>query len=1002
MKFTQSVYRTVLVLTLATTGLLAQLDSTISVTGTITGPDGERLIGATVMIAGTGTGTVTDAEGNYLLTTLADATLRVTYTGYGTQEITVGNRSIVDITLAENAADLQEVVVIGYGTQRRRDLTGAIASAPIEAFREAPNTNILQSLNGTVPGLNVGQSATAGEDAGINIRGQNSINGNTSPLIVLDGIVYRGRVSDINPNDIQSVDVLKDASSKAIYGAQAANGVLIITTKQGRTSRKPTISYSGNITTQNPTNDRRLLSRDDYLDVARAVDFTNAYTGLDFTQPNPDFNIEDDIPFFGPVGEGLRDGTDFDWLGATRQSGYITDHVLSVSGGGDRTNYFISGGYTDQQGIVLNDSYKRKTVRVNLDVDVTDWLTLGVNSFGTFADYSGDSPNIGAIDNFSPLAGPRDQEGKLIVNPLGDNNLNPLLASSTNDQDLRNRLLGIFYASVDVPFIPGLNYRVNYSNNYGFFSRRNSDIFGGNLGGEAFKNTASNYDWTLDNIFNYELPLTGPHDMKITALVGRNRISNERTTARGVGYTNLGLGFNDLGQAGQQFIGSEAYEESFSYQMARLNYDFQDRYLLTATVRRDGFSGFAANNRSATFPSLGVGWVISEEGFLKNTNLFDFLKLRASYGISGNLTRRYSSQARIAAGENNRYIFGDGGQTLNGQSVTSLPNPDLKWERTAGSNIGVDFSLLDSRLSGSLDYYRSNTTDLLFNLVLPTVTGFSAITSNVGEVANNGIELILNGSPVRNEKFSWDVNFNIARNRNEIVSLLGFDNDEDGQEDDLTASGLFIGEPIQSIFNYEIDGIYQIGDDIPNGYAVGTYRLADQNGDGVINPDDRTILGNEEPAYSLGIRNTFRYGDFSLRIFINSVQGGKRSYLGFNEPLGQITPGLAQNQNWYADIDTWSPFNTGATYRLPGTNTPFGGNHYFSRSFVRLQDISLAYTLNRELTERLGLANLKVFIAGKNLLTLTDWEGWDPESNSGLNDSRPLLGGYSFGLNLTF
>ena len=982
--------------------LVAQDGESIPITGTVTGPTGETLIGATVRVAGTTQGTVTDVDGNYSISAAPDALLAVSYTGFGETEVAVNNRTVIDIVLEEDAADLQEIVVVGYGTQRRRDLTGAIASAPLDAFREAPNTNILQSLNGTVPGLNVGQSATAGEDASINIRGQNSINGNTSPLIVLDGIVYRGRVSDINPNDIQSVDVLKDASSKAIYGAQAANGVLIITTKQGRSSRKPTITYMGNYTTQNPTQDRHLLSREEYLQAARDVDFMNAYQGPDFTQSNPDFNQETDIPFFGPLLTGLQDGTDFDWLGASQQNGYITDHILSVSGGGERTNYFISGGYTDQQGIVLNDNYNRKTVRVNLDVEVTDWLTLGVNSFGTFADYSGDSPNIGQVDQFSPLARPRDEMGEFVINPLGDNTTNPLLASTADDADYRNRLLGIFFSSIDVPFVPGLNYRINFSNNYGFFSRRNSNRFDGGLSGAAFKNTASNYDWTFDNILTYDIPLPGPHDVKVTALVGRNRIRNERTEARGVGYTNLGLSYNDLGQAGQQFIESEAYEESYSYQMGRVAYEFKDKYLLNATVRRDGFSGFAANNRSAVFPSVGVGWVVSEEGFMAGATAVDFLKLRASYGISGNLTQRYSSQARIFAGEDNRYIFGDGGQTLNGQGISSLANPDLKWERTAGTNVGVDFSLVDSRISGSLDYYTSNTTDLLFNLVLPGITGFTSITSNVGEVSNNGIELILNAAPVRGERFRWEIGFNIARNRNEIVSLLGFDNDDDGREDDLVASGLFIGEPIQTIFNYEIDGIYQIGDDIPDGYAVGTYRLRDQDGDGEITPDDRTIIGNEEPAYSFGIRNTLSYGDFTLRFFINSVQGGSNSYLGANEPLGQLTPGIAQNQNWYADIDYWSPFNTGATYRLPGTNTPFGGTHYFARSFVRLQDISLAYTLNRDVSDRLGLGSFKVFVSGKNLVTLTDWEGWDPETNSGLNDSRPLLGGFSFGVDVSF
>ncbi|MBC6995139.1 TonB-dependent receptor [Neolewinella lacunae] len=973
-----------------------------TLSGSVLDTDQEPLIGATVTIKGTGTGTVTDLNGDFTLQAAADDVLVITYTGYQTFEQVVGNQTNFEIVLQSSTAELTEVVVVGYGTQRRRDLTGAVASAPLEAFREAPNTNILQSLNGTVPGLVVGQSTAAGEDASIQIRGQNSINGNTAPLIVLDGIIYAGRITDINPNDIASVDVLKDPSSKAIYGAQAANGVILITSKTGRGARKPSISYSGNYTTQNPTQDRRLLSREDYLLAARDVDYLNGYVGPDFTQINPDWTPENDAAFFAPILAGLANGTDFDWLGATQQNGFITDHSLSVSGATDKTTYFISGGYTDQQGIVLNDNYNRKTARVNLSVDVTDWLTIGTNSFGSFADYSGTSPSIGNVTSFSPLAAPRDADGNFIINPLGDNVLNPLLASDTDDRDIRNRLVGIFFGEIKFPFIPGLSYRVNYSNNYRFETRQNASVYEGGLSGAAFKNNNSTYDWTLNNILNYQVPLGPKHGLILTGVLERRRISFESTSARGVGFTNLGLSFNDLAQARLQFVESSAFEESFSSQMFRLAYDFQNRYLFTATARRDGFSGFAANNRSAVFPSASIGWVISEEGFMADNQLFDFLKLRVGYGINGNLTNRYSSLARILAGEDNRYIFGDGGQTLNGQGIQSLANPNLKWERTAGFNFGLDFAAVDGRISGNLDLYNSNTTDLLFNLVLPGITGFTSITSNVGEIKNNGIELNLNLEAIRKDNFNWTVGLNVARNRNEIVSLLGFDNDGDGREDDLTASGLFIGQPINTIFDYQVEGIYQLNDEIPAGYAPGTYRLRDVNGDGMITPDDRTVLGSSDPGFTLGLRNSISYGDFTFRFFFNAVQGGNDFYLGNNEALGVLTPGLAQSQNWYADIDYWSPNNPGATYRLPGTNTPFNGSQYFSRSFVRLQDVSLAYNLSKSLTEQLGLSSLKVFIAGKNLWTITDWEGWDPETDQGLNDSRPLLGGYSFGINVSF
>lgn len=982
--------------------LAAQSGQALSITGTVTGGEGEPLIGATITVSA-GVGTVTDLDGNYHLTAPADGVLTVTYTGYGTKQVQINNRTQIDIELDDMAVGLTEVVVVGYGSQRRKDLTGAVVSAPIEAFREAPNTNILQSLNGTIPGVTVGQATSAGADPGFSIRGQTSINGTNVPLIIVDGVIYRGRITDINPNDVQSVDVLKDVSSKAIYGAQGANGVILITTKGGRSNRKPQISYSGSFTTQNPSVDRRLLGREGYLDQARAVDYQNGFLGPEFTQINPDFSFQNDVPFFGPVVEGIANGTDFDWLDASRQNGYITDHTISVSGGGENSTYFLSGGYTDQQGVILNDNYNRISARANIDVDVTDWLTIGLNSFGSFSDFSGDSPEISDLTKMSPVVNPRDENGNFIVNPLGDNILNPLLASSRNDLDLRNRISGIAYAKVEIPFIPGLSYRVNYSNNYRFSNRSQSDPFGGGLNGRAFKNNATNYDWTLNNIFTYKARLGVDHSLTATAIIERNRIREESTFTEGIGFTNLNLGYNSLEQANDIFTNSSAYEESYSSQAGRLAYGYKSRYLLTGTVRRDGYSGFAFNNRSAVFPSVSVGWVLSEENFMAENSLFDFLKLRVGYGTSGNTVGRYSSLARIASGNDNRYVFGDGGTSVSGQSISTLANPNLSWERTTGANFGVDFSILDSRISGNIDYYVNTTNDLLFDLRLPSVTGFDRITSNVGEVDNKGIEILLNTAAVRTESFSWDIAFNFARNRNEIVSLIGGDQDGDGVEDDLTASGLFIGEPIGTIFDYEVTGVYQVGDeDIPDGFQPGSYRIADVNGDGMITADDRKVLGAAEPGYSFGIRNTLSYGDFTLRIFINSVQGGDNYYLSRNEPVGVITSGLAQNQNAYADIDFWSTVNPAGYYRLPGTNARINGSRYAVRSFVRLQDISLAYSVNQKVLERIGVENIKLFVSGKNLVTLTDWEGWDPETGQGLSGGLPLLRGFSFGLNTSF
>lgn len=970
-----------------------------------------NLPGVNILVKGTTVGTVTDIDGNYTLSLPNGAeTLVFSSVGYETREETINNRSTINISLAADLQSLSEVVVIGYGTQKREDVTGSIVSAPLEAFEEAPNTNILQSLSGSTPGINIGQVATAGEEPDIQIRGQSSINGNQDPLIVLDGVYYRGRLADLNPKDIASVDVLKDASSKAVYGAQAANGVIIITTKSGKSAQKPVISYSGSYTTQSPANELTPHGRAGYLKGVRDVDWQNAYLAPDYTQENPDWSLDNDTGLFPPLLAGLAAGNDYNWVDEVTDPGYITDHQLSVRGSGPNTSYFLSGGYTEQRGWVLNDKYRRITTRINVDTEVTDWLTIGANTFGSFSDFSGESPNLGQLPQMSPLVTPYDENGELVVNPLGDNRLNPFLQSASDDRDLRNSLSGIFYAQVRIPQIEGLSYRVNFSNNYRWDALSNSSPYDAGQAGRVFRRNRSTYDILLDNIVTYKRDLGTNHQLDITLLYGFNRISFDQSQAEGTNISNLALSYNSPQQAINQFISAEAWEERYLYQMARLNYGFRDKYLLTATVRRDGFSGFSQNNKFGIFPSLGLGWVISEENFLANTDAINFLKLRASYGINGNLTKRYSSLARIKSDNETQYVFGDGSGTVNGTELESLANPDLSWERTAGTNVGLDFELLSSRVSGSLDYYQSNTTDLLWNFVLPRITGFGSITSNVGEISNTGFEAIISAAPVRGDRFSWDLQFNFAANRNEIVSLIGLDRDNNGQEDDLIANNLFIGQPIGAVYDYAVDGLYQIsdGEDIPDGYEAGLYRLRDLNGDGEIKPeDDRQIIGYQEPAYQFGIQNTLRYGGFAFKFFIKSIQGGSSGYLGENNPWasGYGTPGVAQASNWYAEIDYWSPSNPGATYRRPGPNAPIGGNRYFARNFFRLQDISLSYSLNSGLIERWGLQELKVFVSGKNLVTLTDWEGWDPETGQGLGSTQgtalPVMRGFSVGLNIS-
>jgi len=988
---------------------------TSPVSGTVTDSQNVPLSWVNIVEKGTTNGVVTDFDGNYTISVSgSSAVLVFSYIGYEEKEVPVGSNTNVDVSLQEDLDALDEVVVVGYGTQRKQDLTGSIVSADLKQFQESPNTNILQSLQGSLPGVTIGSTETAGAEPNIQIRGRSTLNGSQDPLVVLDGVIYRGRLSDINPKDIKSVDVLKDPSSKAIYGAQAANGIVIVSTKKGKSSQKTTINFSTYLSVQTPTQSRRTLNREEYLTAARDTDWQNGYLAPDFTEVNPDWTIENNTAFFPPLLEGLGKGTDFNWFDALTDPGYIRDHQLSIAGSSNKTSYYISAGLTSQEGWVLNDNYDRKTVRVNFDTQLYDWLQIGVNTFGSFSDFSGVSPNLSTLPAMSPLTQPKDENGEYIINPLGNSSVNPFLQTTSDDRDNLNNISAIFYASIDVPQVPGLNFRVNYSNNYRWSLRGNSDIYGAGLTGRASKQNTSTFDTSLDNILTYEkrFGTDENHGFKATLVAGFNTVDFEQTRAVGTGFSNLALSYNSLEQAVIQQISSDAWTESYLAQTGRINYDYKRKYLLSASLRRDGFSGFAANNKTSLFPSIGLGWVVSKENFLMNSTFVDNLKLRGSYGVNGNLTSRYSSLARLEAPSSSRYLFGDGGTTINGQTVVSLANPDLKWERTKGINVGVDFALFDNKISGSVDYYKSKTYDLLWDFILPEISGFSSIRSNVGELENSGVEFALDFNPVHTDHFNWNFGVNFASNQNKINKLLGEDRNNDGKEDDLVANGLFIGESIGAVYSYEINGIYQIGDtDIPDGWVPGQYRLKDLDGDGAITPEgDKKIIGKTEPAYQFGIKNSLSYNNFTFNFFISSVQGGKNSYIQNNDPwsspnFSYSTPTLAQSSNRFSDIDYWTPKNPGARFNSPGVSTPIYASHYRDRSFIRLQDISLAYNMGSHLMEKIGLQNIKLYASGKNLLTFTDWDGWDPETGQGLgisNSGLPVMKSITFGLDISF
>ena len=982
-----------------------------SVSGIVTDSSGEGLPGVSVVVKGTTNGTITDTNGNYSLSNIPEnAIVQFSFVGMKMKEIAVGTKTSVNVVLEEETIGIEEVVAIGYGVSRKSDLTGSVVRADLKSFESQPNINIMQSLQGSVPGLNVGAINTAGGTPNLTVRGQNSLSGSSAPLIVLDGIIYNGSMADLNPDDIESVDVLKDASSKAIYGSQAANGVLLITSKSGLKAKKPEFKYSTFYSVQTPSHILHPERRDEYIQKTKDAYYKDAYLAPDYITENPAFNL---LSKWSDVGttEGFNNGTDVDWLDLVTQTGVTNNHNISMAGSTETMSYYLSGGYTEQKGYVINDEYNRISIRANFDNKITNWLNVGFQSFITSADYSGVSPDTRIAYLLPSLNSPYDATGKLKEYPHASMR-SPLYPSLIDDLDKRLNLFGNFYAKIDIPYVKGLSYKLNYSTNYRTTRQYRFDKYAQNNTGSAYKNNGLEQDNTIDNIVNYNRTFAEKHKLDFTGLYGYQKIWGDGTNASAGVFLNDALGYHSLesGDVTMRGVSSSAYDEYALYQMGRINYGYDSRYMVTATLRRDGFSGFGSNKKFGLFPSLAFAWVASNEKFVQEAlPVLSNLKIRATYGKSGNRTiGRYGTLASIGAGYD--YVFGS--KSAYGQWINNLPNNNLGWESTTGLNLGLDFALLKGRVSGNIDYYNDKTEDILFNVNLPSITGFSSVLSNIGKIDNNGIELSINTINIKTNNFEWNTTFNFAKNKNKIVSILGMDKNADGKEDDLIGNSLFIGKARGAIYNYTIDGLFQIADtDIPVGYRPGNYKIKDISGidgvpDGKIDPTyDRSIIGYAEPAYRFSIQNDLTYKNWSLMFFINSIQGGKNGYYGNITPSsdGAWEGGSLLGSNVVREWDYWTPGNPNAFFQGISNNGAINPAKYQQRSFIRLQDVTLTYKLDGALTKRIGLKGLDLNLSGKNLMTFTKWKGTDPELGLGMNAGHlPLQKSYSMGLNVTF
>lgn len=976
----------------------------------VSATDQEPIVGAAVVEKGTLNGTATDVDGRFTLEVKKNATITVKYLGFKDQDVAVSGKSEVRVVLAEDNQLLDEVVVVGYTTMKKSDLTGAVSSANLKAFEKSANTNLLQVLQGTVPGLNIGLATSAGSDPSISVRGTNTISGNQSVLVVLDGIIYTGELSALNPADIESIDVLKDASATAVYGAQAANGVLLITSKKG-TKGRAHVSFSSSYSIQSPTHSLRTMNREEMLNFDNECLWQYSKTPESgYTQQDPNFKLAQRMPdsWMTDANGNIVDG-DYDWWDDFTRNGRIQENRLNISGGSDAMQYLISLGNSNVKNYMLNDDFKRNSIRLNLDIQPTKWLKAGVQAFGSFINRDGAETYLPFLIENSPLTQPYDSEGNMNHYPAHDARENPYHGSLVDDYDRNNSFFANLYAEVALP-LNGLTYRVNFGNNYRIGEHNYSSEFAENSNGSAYKHHSTYYDYTLDNILNYKNDF-GKHSVGATFVYGASRRKYSYTAADSKLFPRMTLGYNSLELGSTQNTTSDAWLETLLYQMFRVNYVYDNRYMATATLRRDGYSGFSANNKSAIFPSFALGWVISNEEWF-NVPGIDYLKLRAGYGASGNQTSRYSSLARVNSSIG--YIFGDGVAGAMRQELASMENADLKWERTTGINLGLDFALFNNRINGSIEYYSTRTKDLLYAVSIPSITGFNSIMSNVGEISNHGFELTLSSRNIMTKDFEWTSTFNLSMNRDKIKKLAGLDTDGDGKEDDLTSSSLFIGESLSAIYDYTVDGIYQVGDDIPDGFNPGNYRIVDINKDGKIDENDRSIIGRTDPAARMGLLNSFRYKDFTLSFFLNAVVGGDKSYQGKNSYAELVNDNTLRHNRLTEQVDKfWTPSNPDGIYALYNANPAINPFRYENRSFLRLQDITLSYNLPAVLMKKIGVDNINVYMSCKNLLTITGWNGWDPEADMVYQDinnqnrmtgsryeDRPVMKSVTFGINI--
>lgn len=988
-----------------------------TISGLITDAGGEAMIGANVMEAETSNGTITDIDGTYTLSVSSDqVNLIISYLGMKDMDINVSSRSIIDIIMEDNTNMMDEIVVVGYGTQKRSNISGAVSVVTAEEIKSTPVLRVEQALQGRTAGVQISQnSGSPGSALTVRIRGTGTIT-NSDPLYVVDGIIVEG-LDFLNTNDIESMSVLKDAASAAIYGARAANGVVLITTKTGSKSNGGSISYDTYYGNQSVVNKLDLLNAREYAVISNE---SRVNSGL-----VPFVNLQDPSIF--------NEGTD--WQEAIYNDAPIQSHNLSMNGGGEGFNVGVSGSYFLQDGIVGGEKarFKRYTARSVLGYDVKPWMSIGANiGFTNFKrnvlqeNNEFTSPIIQAL-NMDPLTPVTKPDGTYAYSDFVDTDIrNPVNAiENTYNTYTANRVVGsvngLIKLTKDLKFKSTYSVDATFATSDGFIPLYNlsvdsidAPVAEKNLTNSVFlgHNTWKNWQW--ENLVMYDKTF-GDHRLGVVAGTSANYNRGEFS---GGANTNLptnnpedALISNTVDPIGSQSAYESADEYSFFSYISKVNYEFKDRYLFTGTFRADGSSKFGSNKRFGYFPSVSMGWVINREDFF-NFEPLSLLKVRGSWGRNGNdRIGSYGFTSVVLNGQN--YTFGAEENITNGAIALTISNPDLQWETVTQTNLGLDFEFWEGKLYGSADYYIKNTVDMLYNAPIPGIVGAAAPTRNIGEVQNKGIELLVN---TRGEigGLDYEIGGNIAFSNNEVKFLGGGDPTFSGNTFVQGAiAKTDIGQPIASFFGYKTDGIFQTQQEVEDhafqstGTAPGDIRFQDLNEDGIVNADDRTYIGNPSPDFIYGMNLGLGYKGFDLSAFIQGVHGNEI----FNASVRYDKVG---GNRPASILERWTGPGTSNFEPKVGITDANNNNRASDRfvedgSYLRLKNVQVGYTLPNGLLKRFDISKLRFYVSGQNLLTKTNYTGYDPEIGTrgpleiGIDrgfypSSRTILGG----LQLTF